>query len=190
MPGRINGFSLAYAATGGVLLWSGIKGTTLSSTFGGLLQGKAPSGDTEKIGTPEVEETSGTPATGSGTSVPAGSAKYTGTALQKLWTSNGGSQATAAMAEAVAVAESGGSATVTSSNPDGGTNVGIFQLDTKGVGSGHTVAQLQNANLNTQITVMATSNGTNWEEWADPVVDLLPNHRYAPGSPVPASFLG
>ena len=36
MPGRINGFSLAYTAVGGVVLWSGIKGTTISDTFRGL----------------------------------------------------------------------------------------------------------------------------------------------------------
>lgn len=51
MPARINGFSLAYTAFGGVILWSGIKGTTLTSTFRGLLQGQAPSTDQEQIGT-------------------------------------------------------------------------------------------------------------------------------------------
>jgi len=51
MPARINGFSLAYTAMGGVVLWSGIKGTTLSATFRGLLQGQAPSADTEQIST-------------------------------------------------------------------------------------------------------------------------------------------
>ena len=42
MAGRLNGFSLAYTAVGGVVLWSGIKGTTISSTFRGLLKGQAP----------------------------------------------------------------------------------------------------------------------------------------------------
>ncbi len=42
MPGRLNGFSLAYTAVGGVVLWSGIKGTTISVTFRGLLSGQAP----------------------------------------------------------------------------------------------------------------------------------------------------
>ncbi len=62
MPGRINGFSLAYTAMGGVVLWSGIKGTTLSSTFRGLLQGQAPSTDQEQIST-TAEETTSTAAT-------------------------------------------------------------------------------------------------------------------------------
>lgn len=49
MAARINGFSLAYTAAGAVVLWSGIKGTTLSATFRGLLQGQAPGAGTEPI---------------------------------------------------------------------------------------------------------------------------------------------
>jgi hypothetical protein len=49
MAARINGFSLAYTATGAVVLWSGIKGETLSATFRGLLQGHAPATDQEPI---------------------------------------------------------------------------------------------------------------------------------------------
>jgi hypothetical protein len=48
-----------------------------------------------------------------------------------------------------------------------------------GVGAGYTVAQLQNANLNAQITIMATNNGVNWSEWSDPVANSLPGHQYA-----------
>ena len=50
MPGRINGFSLAYTATGGIVLWSGIRGWTISQTFKQLLSGKTPTGaSTEPI---------------------------------------------------------------------------------------------------------------------------------------------
>ena len=84
-----------------------------------------------------------------------------------LWVLEGGSIATAPQALARALSESSGSATVTSSNPDGGTNVGLYQLDTRGVGSGYTEAQLQNPYLNTQVTVKATNGGQNWGEWAD-----------------------
>lgn len=185
MPGRINGFSLAYTAFGGVVLWSGIKGTTLSSTFRGLLSGQAPSSDQEQIVSSSSTSTGSTTGTVSTANLGSGSAAYTGSGLQALWTSNGGAQNTAAMAAAVAEAESGGSATVTSGNPDGGENVGVFQLDTRGVGSGYTVAQLQNPNLNTRITVMATNNGRNWSEWGDPITAQLPGHQYTPGAPVP-----
>lgn len=182
MPGQINGFSLAYTAVGAVVLWSGIKGETISDTFRGLLSGQAPSSDTEAIST---AASPAAPVSATGAAAAASSAEYdSSSALQKLWTSNGGASDTAAFAAAIAMAESGGNAEITSSNPDGGTNVGIFQLDTRGVGSGYSVAQLQNANLNTQITVRATDDGTNWTEWGDPVSAAVGGH-YTPGSPVP-----
>jgi hypothetical protein len=71
MPGRINGFSLAYTAVGGVVLWSGIKGTTISTTFRGLLSGQAPGANTEPIPT----------GSGSGSSAAAASDLSTGTSI-------------------------------------------------------------------------------------------------------------
>jgi hypothetical protein len=86
--------------------------------------------------------------------------------IKLLWTQNGGSPGTAAVAAAVAMAESSGRTGVTSPNPvDGGTNVGLWQLDTRGVGAGHTVAQLQDATTNARITIMGSANGTNWSHW-------------------------
>ena len=52
MAAKINGFSLAYTAFGGVILWSGIKGETLSATFRGLLAGKGPSQNQQPIAGP------------------------------------------------------------------------------------------------------------------------------------------
>ena len=52
--------------------------------------------------------------------------------LEGLWVNAGGDPAKAPVAAAVGEAESSGSATAQSSNPDGGTNVGIWQLDTPG----------------------------------------------------------
>lgn len=52
-------------------------------------------------------------------------------------------------ATAVALAESSGETTATSRNPDGGTNVGLMQLDTPGgKGAGYSVAQLQDPATN------------------------------------------
>jgi len=82
-----------------------------------------------------------------------------------LWTGNGGSAGTANVAAAVAMQESSGRTGVTSPNPDGGTNVGLWQLDTKGVGAGHTVEQLQDPATNARITIMGSANGTNWSHW-------------------------
>ena len=105
---------------------------------------------------------------GSGTTPGGVSGGYTITTLQSLWTANGGDSGTSFEAANVAMAESSGDATVTSSNPDGGTNVGLWQLDTRGEGAGYTVAQLQNPLLNAKITVMKTGNGANWSAWATP----------------------
>ena len=85
--------------------------------------------------------------------------------LTALWTGNGGSPGTANVAAAVALAESSGRTQITSPNPDGGTNVGLWQLDTKGVGAGHTIAQLQDPATNARITIMGSANGTNWSHW-------------------------
>ena len=52
MPAKINGFSIAYTAIGGVVLWSGIKGTTISDSFKDIIAGKAVTSDGEEpIGT-------------------------------------------------------------------------------------------------------------------------------------------
>lgn len=91
---------------------------------------------------------------------------YTYAQLEGLWINNGGSRATAPIAAAIAMAESSGESAVTSSNPDGGTNVGPWQLDTRGVGAGYSVAQLQNPNTNAAIAVKGSANGTDWSDWA------------------------
>jgi hypothetical protein len=64
MPAKVNGFSLAYTATGAVVLWSGIKGTSIADTFRGLLSGKAPSGTTEPISGSDAAGTAATGAAG------------------------------------------------------------------------------------------------------------------------------
>lgn len=105
--------------------------------------------------------------TDTGTSPGAGALATTMTKdqIKALWTGNGGNAATANLAAAVAMAESTGRVTVTTPNPDGGTNVGLWQLDTKGVGAGHTIAELSVAATNARITIMGSANGTNWSHW-------------------------
>lgn len=174
MAKGVPGLPVAIIAAGGVLAWSGLFNQSLANALGSILKGQKPSPGPQAATNASVTDVS----------APSGAAQYNSSnALQKLWTSNGGDPRTAAFAAKVAMAESGGSATVTSANPDGGTNVGIFQLDTKGVGSGYSVAQLQNPNTNARITIMATSNGTNWRSWGDPVTAAVGYH-YTPGAPV------
>ena len=74
--------------------------------------------------------------------------------------------ARAAVAAAVGMAESSGRAAVTSPNPDGGTNVGIWQLDTPGgKGSGYTIAQLQDPATNAKVMAAGTNGGQDWSAW-------------------------
>lgn len=73
--------------------------------------------------------------------------------------------ARAVIAAAVGMAESSGRTAVTSPNPDGGVNVGPWQLDTKGKGAGYTVAQLQNPATNAKVMAKGTNNGADWSAW-------------------------
>lgn len=179
--GGVDGLGLASASAGALFLYAAVRGKSVLGSVQALIKGKAPASAPQA--NPITGSGGGTTGTGAGGSPGPGKGSYAEHEVAQLWVSNGGSPETADFAARVAMAESGGSATVTSGNPDGGTNVGIFQLDTPGgVGAGHTVAELQNASLNTQITIMATSNGVNWASWADPVVNALgPGHRYTPG---------
>lgn len=69
MPGsRINGFSVAYTAIGGLVLWSGIAGTSISASVRGVLAGQSPSQlpASEPINTTAADTAAGT-ATAGGT---------------------------------------------------------------------------------------------------------------------------
>jgi hypothetical protein len=166
MAASIDGLALGALAAGALFAYSGVKGWSIPHAIQALVQGQAPSGKANPIG--------GTPATpsgilsgaGLGASTPSGAYDHAG--LMKLWTQNGGDPAAANNAACHAIQESSGNASVTSPNPDGGTNVGLWQLDTKGKGAGYTVAQLQNPDTNARVTIMGTSNGRDWSAWATP----------------------
>lgn len=119
----------------------------------------------EGTGPSQSQANPGSPSPGGKNEGPV-SGNYNHAQLMTLWTSNGGSPATANIAGAIAMAESSGRPDATSSNPDGGINVGLWQLDTKGKGAGYTVAQLQDPGTNARVAVFGSSNGTNWSAWA------------------------
>lgn len=189
MARQFDGIALGSISVGVILAYAGIRNVSIPGAVQGIIQGKSPQRLAGTGGHPisQVQQTTtpaGTTTIAPSPELPGGTVGGTFTEAQvaQLWTSNGGGQATAGFAAKVAMAESGGQAAVTSGNPDGGTNVGLFQLDTPGgVGAGHSVAQLQDPNLNTQITIMATRNGTDWSSWSDPVVNALPGRQYTPG---------
>jgi hypothetical protein len=163
---------------GAILLWSGLKGKQWSDVLRQLIAGKKPGAATTAYtisGTPQ----SALATTGSGAGIPGftsgglpGTKSPPGTTLSPaaigaLWIAAGGNPFKANIAVCIAMHESGGRVAVTSANPDGGTNVGLWQLDTPGgKGAGFSVAQLQNALTNARVAIRGSSNGTDWSAWA------------------------
>jgi hypothetical protein len=87
VPGRVNGFSLAYTAAGAVVLWSGIQGWSISATFKALLSGTTPASSTEQINTTAVEQSEAASSTGGssgGTVLQGGAAGGTAKANQAI----------------------------------------------------------------------------------------------------------
>ncbi len=168
----VSGTAVAATAAGGLLLWSGIKGAGISQSFRSLLSGQkpVPTGANPIQGTVGGSDASAgaTGILGVSTGPPSPAGHYSHAQLVSLWISAGGSAASANNAACHALQESSGDPAATSSNPDGGTNVGLWQLDTRGKGAGYSVAQLQNAMTNARITVLATRNGSDWSAWATP----------------------
>lgn len=170
----VKGSYLAIAGIGGVLLWSGLRGKSWSDVIRQVLSGKSPS---QAIASNMIQEN--IPLTGTGAGVPGftsgplpGAKAPSGAVLSPsqigaLWISAGGNPFRANTAVCIAMHESGGRVSVTSSNPDGGTNVGLWQLDTPGgKGAGYSIAQLQNPLTNAIVAVRGSSNGTDWSAWA------------------------
>lgn len=169
--GNLKGIWVAEALAGFVVLWSGIKGASLQSTLTALLKGQNPATVAEQPPTAGVSSGSGSSggSAPSGTlpaPLPAASGAYTNAQIQSIWKLAGGAAAKAPVAACIAQHESSGRPKVTSSNPDGGTNVGLWQLDTKGKGAGFTVAQLQDPVTNARVAIKGSSNGTDWSAWA------------------------
>jgi hypothetical protein len=159
---KLNGTAMAAATAGGILIYSGLSGYSVLRAIQNILHGQPPkAGQTNASFTASLGKDTG----GNG---PAPKGSYSHAGLMKLWGQAGGSAATARNAACHAMQESSGNPRITSSNPDGGTNVGLWQLDTKGVGAGHSVTELQDPFTNARITVHATKNGLDWSEWATP----------------------
>lgn len=97
--------------------------------------------------------------------VQSGGQTFTYAQLMGLWIRNGGSRAKAPIAAAVAEAESSGRSWVTSSNPDGGENVGLWQLDTNGKGAGYSAEQLADPATNARVAVKGSNDGNDWSAW-------------------------
>lgn len=164
----VNGMGVAATAGGVLLVWSGLKGASVTSSLKDLISGQQPAGTvTNPVGLASFGVGSLGPVPGAPAPPPApGHGSYTTGQLKSLWILAGGPPSAAAAAACIAMHESSGEPAVTSANPDGGVNVGLWQLDTRGKGAGHTVAQLQNPLTNARLTVAATGGGRDWSAWA------------------------
>lgn len=165
-----NGPALAMMGIGVLFIYSGVRGYSVLKTVQSVISGKSPAGQTQStgIGTPTSSMASSVAGSTVGSTSNPTAGQWTHSGLMTLWQSAGGSAATANNAACHAIQESSGDASITSPNPDGGVNVGLWQLDTKGVGAGFTVAQLQNPQTNAMIAVRGSHNGTDWSQWATP----------------------
>lgn len=165
--------AVAAAAAGTLLVYAGVRGKQWTSGLRDLIAGQSPAEAASQpiAGTP-ADVANGTSAgestVGNAQAILGNGPVYTQAQIHSLWLLAGGPASTAANATCHAMQESSGRTSVESSNPDGGTNVGLWQLDTKGVGAGHTIAELKNPLTNARITVQATGGGRNWSEWATP----------------------
>ena len=117
MAGKINGFSIAYTAIGGVVLWSGIKGSTISDAFKSIIGGKPVTSDGEEpIGT-------GSGTTSATADVTASGSNYA--VIGQYLVANGYSASGAAGVCGCIAGESGGNpeAEASPGNPSGGAGL-------------------------------------------------------------------
>jgi lysozyme-like protein len=171
----VKGTYLAVAGGGALLIWSGLKGKAWSAVLRNLIAGKKPGAATTAYtitGTPlsTVGSGSGVPGLTSGSlagaKIPTGK-QLSPAQIGALWIAAGGNPFKANVAVCIAMHESSGQVDVLSGNPDGGTNVGLWQLDTPGgKGAGYSIAQLQQPLTNARVAVQGSSNGTDWSAWA------------------------
>jgi Lysozyme like domain len=163
--------ALGALAAGSIFTYAGITGKSVIKAIVAIIQGKSPktvaAGNTIQGNTTSATNSAAASSVGGidADALPS-AGTYSNAQLQQLWVQAGGSQATAAVAACIAEHESSGNPGSTSSNPDGGTNVGLWQLDTRGVGSGYSEIELSNAMNNARITVLATKNGVDWSDWS------------------------
>jgi hypothetical protein len=86
--------------------------------------------------------------------------KYSYSQLKELWIQAGGNSVAAAMAAAIAMAESGGRSDATHTNANGTTDRGLWQINSIHGGQS-TLDPLANA----KAAVTISKNGTTWRPW-------------------------
>lgn len=152
-----SGIGIASSAAGLIFIYAGVKGYSPLKAIQNIIQGKSGSFGQNPSA---LTDTGGSNSSVTAPTGPVGSPA-------SVWVQEGGNPAKASIAACIVSHESGGNAGATSANPDGGTNVGWYQLDTPGgKGAGYTVEQLKDPRLNTRVAIKASNNGNDWSAWA------------------------
>jgi hypothetical protein len=131
----VSGLGVAYSISGFVLIWSGVKNTTIQDTLTAFLKGQQPT--PHATGAPTIGIADNSSGSGTGASTdgnanipssvgsPSAQGTYSYTQLETLWVLAGGSPSLAPTMAAIAEAESSGN--VDAHNPSGAS--GLWQVE-------------------------------------------------------------
>lgn len=125
MAGKVSGFAVAYMAFGGLLIYSGIKGTSLTATFTGLTHGTLDSTPEASAVAAEAGAAAEAITSGSNVSVPSSTANANYLTIGKFLVQNGYTPVGAAGVVGCIAGESGGNpeSEATPGNPRGGAGL-------------------------------------------------------------------
>lgn len=106
--------------------------------------------------------TASSPSSGSGSTgtAPTVAGNYSVSQLEQLWTASGGASGEAAMAAAIAMAESGGNPNATDYDSNGSVDRGLWQIN-----SIHGAQSTFDPTGNAQAAIMISANGSDWSPW-------------------------
>lgn len=124
-----------------------------------------PGPPTSQTMAPQTKVNTGTSTSSSSTSSSSSASSSTSTGMtfaqvENIWIQAGGNPQAAAMAAAVADAESGLNPNASYTNPDGTTAVGLWLIPTNTTPAGST-----DPLANARAAIQQSSNGTNWQSW-------------------------
>lgn len=113
MASKIDGLSLAYAVSGAIVLWSGIKGSSISDTVRSVIKGSTTPPVTEQVGVGSASSTGSTGGVVNVTGNPSGGSNSQNQALGRMMAASygWGSGAEWTALNNIVMAESGWSST-------------------------------------------------------------------------------
>jgi hypothetical protein len=143
---------IASIILGGVLAIAGYRGASVASVV---------AGHPDATNVRQLAAAGGTGAAVEASPVAGVAGKSFGRAqLESLWRQAGGSAASAKMAAAIALAESGGRPGATDNDSNGSTDRGLWQIN-----SVHGAASTYNPLGNAKAAVAISGDGANWTPW-------------------------